>query len=140
MPDAKELVYINLHEVFAERDPDARRAAIERAYAEDVRFIDPEGEVVGREALNDSAQKLLDGAPAEFAFEEDGPRYVGHDTAALPWRFGPPDTPVARGVDILTVRDGRVSVLRTLLASERTSAAARSSSDSDKLSARPTFS
>lgn len=122
MPDAKELLYINLHEVFAERDPDARRAAIERAYAEDVRFIDPEGEVVGREALNNSAQKLLDGAPAEFVFEEDGPRYVGHDTGALPWRFGPPDTPVARGIDILTVRDGRVSVLRTLLASERTSA------------------
>ena len=97
-------------------------AAIERAYAEDVRFIDPEGEVVGREALNNSTQKLLDGAPAEFAFEEDGPRYLGHDTAALPWRFGPPDSPVARGVDILTVRDGRVSVLRTLLASERTSA------------------
>ena len=93
MPDARELLYINLHEVFAERDPDARRAAIERAYAEDVRFIDPEGEVAGREALNNSAQKLLDGAPAEFVFEEDGPRYVGHGTAALPWRFGPPDTP-----------------------------------------------
>ena len=61
MPDAKELLYINLHEVFAERDPDARRAAIERAYDEDVRFIDPEGEVVGREAVNNSAQKLLDG-------------------------------------------------------------------------------
>ena len=122
MPDAKELLYINLHEVFAERDPDKRRTAIERAYAEDVRFIDSEGEVVGRQTLNDRAQTLLDGAPAEFAFEEDGPRYVGHDTAALPWRFGPPDTPVARGVDILTVRDGRVSVLRTLLASERTSA------------------
>ena len=121
MPDAKELLYINLHEVFAERDPDKRRTAIERAYAEDVRFIDSEGEVVGRQTLNDRAQTLLDGAPAEFVFQEDGPRYVSPDTAALPWRFGPPDAPVARGIDILTVRDGRVSVLRTLLASERTS-------------------
>ena len=118
MPDAKELLYINLHEVFAERDPDARRAAIERAYAEDVRFIDPEGEVVGREALNRSAQKLLDGVPAAFVFEEDGPRYVGTDTAALAWRLGPPGHPVARGIDILTIRDGRVSVVRTLLAPE----------------------
>jgi hypothetical protein len=117
MPDAKELLHINLHEVFSERDPDERRAAIERAYAEDVQFIDPGGEVVGRQALNRSAQKLLDGAPAAFAFEEDGPRYVSPDTAALPWRFGPPGSPVARGIDILTVRDGRVSVLRTLLAS-----------------------
>jgi hypothetical protein len=48
MPDAKELLHSNLHEVFSERDPDERRAAIERTYAEDVKFIDPEGEVVGR--------------------------------------------------------------------------------------------
>jgi len=120
MPDAKELLYVNLYEVFAERDPDKRRAAIERAYAEDVRFIYSEGEVVGRQTLNDLAQALLDGAPPEFAFQEDGPRYVSPDTAALPWRFGPPDAAAARGIDIITVRDGRVSVLRTLLTSERT--------------------
>jgi SnoaL-like protein len=119
MPDANELLNSNLHEVFSERDRDERRAAIERTYAEDVKFVDPEGEVVGWQALNDSAQKLLDRAPAEFAFEEDGPRYVSPDTAALPWRFGPPGSPVARGIDILTLRDGRVSVVHTLLASGR---------------------
>ena len=118
MPDAKELLYSNLHEVFAERNPNDRRAAIERTYAEDVKFIDPEGEVVGWQALNNRAQKLLDGATADFVFEEDSPRYVSGDTAALDWRFGPPGSPVARGIDILTVRDGRVIVLRTLLASE----------------------
>jgi hypothetical protein len=117
MPDAKELLHSNLHEVFSERDPDERRAAIERTYAEDVKFIDPEGEVVGRQALNDRAQKLLDDAPADFVLEEDGPRYVSPETAALAWRLGPPGSPVARGIDILTVRDGRVSVLTTLLAS-----------------------
>ena len=121
MPDANELLRIN-HEVTAERDPEKRRAAIERTYVEDVRFIDPEAEVVGREALNDRAQKLLDGAPAEFVFQEDSPRYTSPDTAALAWRFGPPGSPVARGIDILTVRDGRVSVLHTLLASDGTSA------------------
>jgi len=117
MPDAKELLHSNLHEVFSERDPDERRAAIERTYAEDVKFIDPEGEVVGRQALNDRAQKLLDDAPADFVLEEDGPRYVSPETAALAWRLGAPGSPVARGIDILTVRDGRVSVLTTLLAS-----------------------
>ena len=118
MPNPKELLYANLHEVFSERNPDDRWAAIERTYAEDVTFVDPEGEVVGRRALNVSAQKLLDGAPADFVFEEDGPRYFGTDTAALPWRLGPPGNPAVRGIDILTVRDGRVIVLRTLLASE----------------------
>ena len=45
-------------------------------------------------------------------------RYVATDTVALAWRFGPPGSPVARGIDILTIRDGRVSVVRTLIAAE----------------------
>jgi hypothetical protein len=85
---------------------------------EDATFIDPEVELAGRQALSDQAQKLLDGAPADFSLEEDGPRYVGPDTAALAWRFGAPGSPVARGIDFLTIRDGRVSVLRTLIAAE----------------------
>jgi hypothetical protein len=117
MSTPNQLLYANLHEVFSERNPDDRWTAIERTYAEDVKFIDPEGEVVGRRALNESAQKLLDRAPADFVLEEDGPRYVGADTAALAWRLGPPGNPAVRGIDILTVRDGRVTVLRTLLAS-----------------------
>jgi len=115
MPDAKELLHSNLHDVFSERDPERRRAAIERTYTEDVRFIDPEGESVGPQALSDRAQKLLDGLPAGVVLEEDGPQYLGTDTAALAWRLGPTAQPIARGIDILTIRDGRVSVLRTLL-------------------------
>jgi hypothetical protein len=118
MPDAKALLHSNLHEVFSERDPARRWAAIERTYTEDVTFIDPEGALVGRQALSDRAQKLLDGALAGFVLEEDGPTYVGPDTAALAWRVGPPGHSVARGIDILTIRDGRVSVVRTLIAPE----------------------
>jgi len=117
MPDAKQLSYMNLHEVFAERDPEKRWAAIERTYVEDVRFIDPEGEVVGRHALNARAQKILDDAPSDFVLEEDGLQYVSSDAAAQPWRFGPPGSPVVRGITILTVRDGRVSVVRELVGS-----------------------
>jgi hypothetical protein len=83
-----------------------------------VAFIDPEGEYAGRQALSDQAQKVLDGAPAGFVFEDDGPQYVGTDTAAMPWRFGPPGNPVVRGLDILTIRDGRVSVVHTLTVPE----------------------
>src|SRR5258708_21060621 len=118
MPEAKKLLHSNLHEVFSERDPDRRRAAIARTYSEDVRFIDPEGEFVGRQALSDQAQKLLDGVLADYVFEEDGPRYVGSDTAALACRFAPPRSPLARGLDILTIRDGLVSAVRTLIAPE----------------------
>lgn len=111
-------MHANLHEVFLERDPDARRAAIERTYAEDVRFIDAEAEVVGRDALSERVHQLVDGLPAGFILEEDGPPHVGVDVGALAWRLGPPCSPVARGIDILTIRDHRVIVHRTLLASE----------------------
>jgi hypothetical protein len=114
MPDAAELLQMNL-QVFSERDPERRRAVIERTYVEDVRFIDPDGEIVGREALNDRARKILDDAPADFVLEKDGLAYVSTDTAVQPWRFGPPGSPVVRGIDVLTVRDGSVSVVRTLI-------------------------
>ena len=118
MPDAAELLQMN-RDVFSERDSEKRRAAIERTYVEDVRFIDPGGESVGREALNDRAQKILNDAPADFVLEEEGLAYVGPDTAVKAWRFGPPGNPAVRGIDVLTVRDGSVSVVRTLIGFRR---------------------
>jgi len=114
--EAKELLHSNLHEVFSERDPERRWAAIERTYTKDVRFIEPGGEFAGWQALSDQAQKLLDGPLAGFVHGEDGPQYIGTDTAALAWRVGPPGKPVARGIDLVTIRDGRLSVVRTLMA------------------------
>jgi hypothetical protein len=83
-----------------------------------VTFIDPGGEFVGWQALNERAQELLDGSSVGDVFEEDGPTYAGTDTAALAWRFGPRGKSVARRVDVLTIRDGRVSAVRTLIAPE----------------------
>jgi hypothetical protein len=115
--DAEQLLRANLHEVFAERDPEKRRAAIERTYAPDVVFADEDGEVTGHDAIDAKAGAILARAPAEFAFAEDGPAYVDGGTAALAWRFGPPGgEPVARGIDILTLAGGRVARVRTLLA------------------------
>jgi hypothetical protein len=105
-----------LYEVFGERDAARRREAIGRTYTEDVVFTDPDGDFAGWQALSDRAQVLLDGASAGDVFEEDGPAYIGTDAAALAWRFGPPGMPVARGVDFLTIRDGHVSAVRTLIA------------------------
>src|SRR5258707_11677192 len=116
MPEAQELLHSNLHEVFSERDPQRRWAAIERTYTEDVTFIDPEGQFVGWQALSDQAQKLLDGPLVGLVFEEDGPPYFGSDTAALAWRVGPPgEPPVVRGVDIVTIREGRLSFVHTFM-------------------------
>jgi hypothetical protein len=112
--EATELLRIQ-HEVTSERDPERRRAAIEQAYVEDVRFLDSHADVAGQQALNDRLQDILDSAPPDYVLEEDGPAYVGPDTAAQPWRFGPPGNPVIRGLDVLTLRDGKVSVVRGLV-------------------------
>lgn len=118
MTSVTELLHANLHEVFNSRDAEARRAAVARVYTEDVVFTDPEGTGVGRAALDGKAAELLDRAPAEFEFVEDGIPYAGEDTGALAWAFGPVGAPVVRGIDIITVRDGRISALRTLVVPE----------------------
>lgn len=115
MTDVNEMLRGNLHRVFGERDPGRRRAAIDELYAEDVRFSDPEETVVGRDALERKAAGLLDRTPPDFAFAEDGPAYADAETGALAWAFGPAGAPVARGIDLVTVRDGRIVELRTLL-------------------------
>jgi hypothetical protein len=106
------------HEVTSERDPEKRRAAIDQAYVEDLSFLDSEAHVMGRDAFSDRIQQILDGAPPDFVIQEDGPGCVGPDTATQPWRFCPPGNPVIRGMDVLTLRDGLVSVVRGLAASQ----------------------
>ncbi|MGN6326769.1 hypothetical protein [Pseudolysinimonas sp.] len=49
-------------------------------------------------------------------FVEDGRRCLADDLAVLGWAFGSADAPVARGVNLLTIRDGRIAELRTILA------------------------
>ncbi len=113
MASVSELLSANLHEVFGNRDAGARRRRIEAIYAEDVLFTDPEGTVYGRQALEDKAAALLAGVPENFVFAEDSERYVGSDIGALAWAFGPSTTPVARGIDVLTVENGYITSVRT---------------------------
>lgn len=115
MPSIPDLLAANLTDVFGNRDRASRRTAIDALFTEDVVFVDPDETVTGRDALEQKAAGLIDDAPAEFVFADDGPVYVGTDTGALAWTFGPAGAPVARGIDIIVVRDGRISELRTLL-------------------------
>jgi hypothetical protein len=116
-PAVTSLMHNNLFEVFGQRDPVLRREAIARTYTDDFAFTDNAGTIVGLAAVDDRVEQLLKDAPAAFAFAADGPIYVDDDTAAMAWRLGPPGSePVARGLDIATLKDGRISAIRTLLA------------------------
>jgi hypothetical protein len=111
----EQLMHANLLEVFGERDPDRRRAAIERIYTEDVVFADAEGQVQGHAAIHAKAQEILDGAPG-FAFRVDGPFLHAQDLGYLAWALGPVDAdPVVRGVDMGFVRDERLAQVYTVL-------------------------
>lgn len=113
-----ELMTANLLEVFGERDPELRRAAIERTYTEDVVFLDPDEVVEGHDALHAKAGALLEGAPG-FVFSPAGSVYVNHDMGYLAWNFGPAgQEPVVRGVDTCFFRDGRIAKVYTLLLTE----------------------
>ena len=110
------LMRASLHEIFGQRDPQARRQAAERTYTDDVAFTDEEGTVRGRRAIIERARALLDRVPSDFTFTEDSPLYAGGDRAALAWRFAAPDAePAAQGIDIATMAGGRISALVTLL-------------------------
>ena len=115
MTIVSELLAANLHEVFGNRDPITRHQAIDRVYSDDVAFTDPDGTVRGRSAVEAKAAALLAGVPSDFVFVEDGERYVGTDIGALAWAFGPVGAPVVRGIDVITVVDGIITNVRTLL-------------------------
>jgi len=116
MSTIPELMQRNLLGVFGERDAERRAAAAADTYAEDVVFADPEGTVIGREAVGAKAQALLDGAPG-FVFAARG---ALHESAGslgvLAWEFGPDGgDPVATGMDIALVQDGLIATLHTVL-------------------------
>ncbi|NAZ76665.1 nuclear transport factor 2 family protein [Kineococcus sp. T13] len=111
-------MHANLLEVFAERDPERRRAAIERTYVPEVTFADPEETVVGRQALDEKAQRLLDESPG-FVFSPGGPVQVVQDLGYLAWRFGPEGgEPVVRGADVALVEGGLITAVYTMLLPE----------------------
>lgn len=116
VPTVRELLDANLHRVFDNRSADDRRAVIDEIYTEDVLFTDPDGPVTGRDALEARAATLLGELPEAFAFAEDGIAYTSADSGALAWTVGPAGgEPVVRGIDVITVRDGRIATLLTIV-------------------------
>ncbi|MEV4537634.1 nuclear transport factor 2 family protein [Asanoa sp. NPDC049518] len=115
MATIEDLMKANLLSVFNERDGERRREAIARTYVADVRFTDPEETVVGHEALDAKAERLLAESP-EFAFTPEGSIHVVDDLGYLAWSFGPlGKPPVVRGADIALVNNGLITRVYTLL-------------------------
>lgn len=104
-----------IQDVFNEADPQRRATVIAELFSEDVRFTDAERTVRGREDLAVTITGLLAQGPG-FVFTHSGPfRGVG-DLGMQPWRLAPPGgEPVAGGLDVVQVVDGKIARLWTML-------------------------
>ena len=115
MPDMIEtLIKRNLHEVFGERDAKKRREAIAQLWAEDCVFIDHNGKSHGRDALDRAVAVLHQRLPG-YVFSELRPVDLLHESGRLAWSYGRPGREAIKGVDVVLVRDGRISLMLTFL-------------------------
>ncbi|MGC2782225.1 MAG: nuclear transport factor 2 family protein [Bradyrhizobium sp.] len=111
----RELLDRNLQEVFGEGDDERRRAAINELWAEDGVLYVPPGMIVGREAICKFAGELRATHP-NFVYVPHGAPQVLHDAGRLAWSSGPlGEAPEYTGWDVITVHDGRITVLYVFL-------------------------
>jgi SnoaL-like domain len=96
-----------------ETDADARRAAVDRLYTEDARYVDPMAEAQGREAIASMIGAVQEQFP-DFVFTLAGPVDGHHNQARFGWELGPTGSPAPIvGFDVaVTDDDGRI---RTVL-------------------------
>lgn len=117
MADSVEkLMLANLLEVFNERDEAARRDAVERTYAPDVRWTDDEGVTVGSAAL-EAKCAALQSSLGDLQFVAAGPVHQLTGFGYLAWHLvdTPDGEPRMSGFDVALVSDGLISHLYTVL-------------------------
>jgi hypothetical protein len=116
--DVEEITSLSravLLNVFDEHDPERRAEAIQRIFAEDVRFIDHNGAHNGRAEIGAAVEPLHALLPG-FRFAHTSEPQVLEGAARLNWQFGPPSDPAKiTGTDTILVREGRISVLLVFL-------------------------
>jgi hypothetical protein len=111
-----QLMERNLSEVFGEREPSRRRAAIAELYADDCAMYDAEGARIGQAAIYERVDGILSESPAGFAFSRVGPAEVIHDLGRLRWQMGPPGAPpVVSGMDVAVFAGGKIRTLYTFV-------------------------
>jgi hypothetical protein len=109
--EAPSLMTRSLLDVFNQRDPKQRAAAISEVYSPEIVFYEQEGTVTGPASLQKRVQELLDGAPG-FVFAPVGTPLINHDLGRQPWTLGPPEgPPVVFGTDVARIADGRIQAL-----------------------------
>ena len=111
----ENLLLRNLYDVFGERDPQRRMAAIRTLFDAECLFSDPRGRHRGHEALERAVIALQSEFP-DHAFTQIGSVASLQDSGKLAWAFGPPDEPrQITGLDVIVVQNDRIASLFTFV-------------------------
>lgn len=95
-----------------ETDSGARRAAVDKLYTDDARYVDPLAVAEGREAIATMIGAVQEQFPG-FSFRLAGPVDGHHNQARFGWELGPAGgQPPIVGFDAaVTDDDGRISTV-----------------------------
>lgn len=85
---AGQLAKQELLDIFGERDSHKRLAQMQKTYATDIAFYDPDNLVKGFDAINEVISQLLDSNP-ECIFRPSGTIWINCDLVTLEREFGP---------------------------------------------------
>ena len=109
-------MHANLLGVFNERDSARRRAAIQRVYADDIRWTDDEGVTTGRMALDAKAAELQ-ARLGDLQFIAASPVHQTLGLGFMAFQLVEPGSFVLKGsgFDVAIVRDGLIAELYTVL-------------------------
>ncbi|RZJ73038.1 nuclear transport factor 2 family protein [Flavobacterium sp.] len=111
-----ELVEKNLRQVWAQRDASERIKIIESLYSADAKLFEEGHQTSGYEAINDAVTNVLQNFPQEFTFFLLRPIAVNGNMAKTSWGIGSDlQAPVATGIDITLVEDGKIKALYVFL-------------------------
>lgn len=115
-PDYDRLLRANLEQVFNERDPARRDAAIAELYSAEPILYEPDAVITGREAISAVVGKLQAQFGPDFRFVPAGPGIGHHAMGLLHWHGGTPENAEAvSGADTAEIVKGRIMKLWVML-------------------------
>jgi hypothetical protein len=118
MENSAKLLEDSLLVIWNDRDAARRLAAMKEVYAADMVFYESNDgpAITGYQAVNDLVDKLQAQWPLEFRFELNRPSQVNHQVQHISWTLGiPGEPPVATGMDIAIIEDGKIKSLHLFL-------------------------
>ena len=111
-----QLLEDNIRLVWNERDPAARLQAIKRLYSIDAKLCHVGSVETGHENINASVSAVLKGLPAGFEFTLQKPVIINNGIGRAIWGAVPGgQAPVATGMDIVQLQDGKIQALYVFL-------------------------